>query len=246
MASNDRGLGFCISNSWQTSWNSFAFLTFIIAIITKLTLVQKDIQEEEPKEIFNIKKTLQQSAFWKIVWIYLVFGLTYVVYVTYFVYAVMDKYTLNINQGGDFWAVLGFMSLISGPLLGAIADRIGAYKTLIIVYLTLSISHMILAFDMPYSMILVSVILFGLTAWSIPPLVTLLTSIHFGKHKTAQVFSMITIIFAIGQTIAPVIAGYVYDIKGSFNSVFFVCMLLCLIAALSAFIFSKRKSTVTN
>ena len=232
--------------SWQTSWNSFAFLTFIIAIITKLTLVQKDIQEEEPKEIFNIKKTLQQSAFWKIVWIYLVFGLTYVVYVTYFVYAVMDKYTLNINQGGDFWAVLGLMSLISGPLLGAIADRIGAYKTLIIVYLTLSISHMILAFDMPYSMILVSVILFGLTAWSIPPLVTLLTSIHFGKHKTAQVFSMITIIFAIGQTIAPVIAGYVYDIKGSFNSVFFVCMLLCLIAALSAFIFSKRKSTVTN
>lgn len=227
--------------AWQTSWNSFAILTLIIAIITKYTLTYQDKHQQDHEEPFNLQKTLKQPAFWKIAWVYLVFGLTYVIYVTYFVYAVMDKYTLDINKSGNFWAILGFMSLISGPILGSIADKIGAYKTLIIVYTTLSISHMILAFDVPSSWLLISVIFFGLTAWSIPPLITLLTSIHFGKHKTAQVFSMITIIFATGQAIAPVIAGYMYDIQGTFNTVFFICMLLCLSAALSAFIFSKHK-----
>lgn len=228
-------------NAWSVSWNSFALLTLLIALLTKFTLVQQDAHQHDEEEPFNIKKTLLQSSFWKITWLYSVFGLTYVVYVTYFVYAVMDKYSVAINDGGNFWAILGFMSLISSPILGGLADRIGGYKTLILIYLTLSCSHMILAFDMPYATVILSAMLFGFTAWSIPPLITLLTSIHFGKNKTAQVFSMVTIIFAVGQAIAPVIAGYMFDVKGSFNTVFLVCMLLCLSAALSAFIFSKEK-----
>lgn len=228
-------------NAWSVSWNSFALLTLLIALLSKFTLVQPDTHQHDEEEPFNIKKTLLTSRFWKITWLYSVFGLTYVVYITYFVYAVMDKYGVSIHDGGNFWAILGFMSLISSPLLGGLADKIGGYKTLILIYVTLSCSHMILAFDMPYATVMFSAMLFGFTAWSIPPLITLLTSIHFGKHQTAQVFSMVTIIFAIGQAIAPFIAGYMFDLNGHFDVVFFVCMLLCFSAALGAFIFSKEK-----
>jgi len=233
------------TNAWKTSWNSFAFLTLLVALVAKLGLRSKDQQQHQEEIPFDIKTTLQEKAFWKITWIYFVFGVTYVVYITYFVYAVIDKYAIDIHQGGNFWAILGFMSLISSPLLGSLADKIGGYKTLIIVYSILSISHMILAFDSPYAILIFSAVLFGFSAWSIPPLITLLTSLHFGKHKTAQVFSMVTIIFAIGQAIAPVLAGYMYDLNGSFNTVFFICMVLCMSAALSAFIFSKSKSLKT-
>jgi len=229
------------TNAWKISWNSFAFLTLLIALIAKLTLTSNANFAQKEETSFNIKATLFQKAFWKITWIYFVFGITYVVYITYFVYAVMDKYAIDIHQGGNFWAVLGLMSLISSPILGSLADKIGGYKTLILVYSCLGVSHMILAFDTPYSLLIFSSVLFGFSAWSIPPLITLLTSIHFGKHKTPQVFSMITIIFAIGQAIAPVLAGYMYDLSGSFNTVFFICMVLCMSAALSAFIFSKSK-----
>ena len=229
------------TNAWKISWNSFAFLTLLIALIAKFTLTSNENLAQKEEASFNIKATLFQKAFWKITWIYFVFGITYVVYITYFVYAVMDKYAIDIHQGGNFWAVLGLMSLISSPILGSLADKIGGYKTLILVYSCLGVSHMILAFDTPYSLLIFSSVLFGFSAWSIPPLITLLTSIHFGKHKTPQVFSMITIIFAIGQAIAPVLAGYMYDLSGSFNTVFFICMVLCMSAALSAFIFSKSK-----
>lgn len=229
------------TNAWKISWNSFAFLTLLIALIAKVTLKPNHtiVQKKDPS--FNIKNIFLQKVFWKITWIYFVFGVTYVVYITYFVYAVMHKYDINIHQGGNFWIILGLMSLISSPILGSLADRIGGYKTLVIVYSCLAISHMILAFNFSYSILIFSALLFGLSAWSIPPLITLLTSIHFGQHKTAQVFSMITIIFAMGQAIAPVLAGYMYDQSGSFNTVFFICMVLCISAALSAFIFSKSK-----
>ena len=224
---------------WRSSWIFFAVITLLIALYTKKALKTHDNpMKEEAKEHFT--KNFKNSSFWKISLLYLIFGITYVVYVTYFVLASIEKYDFDLSQSGYFWSLIGTMSLISGPLFGSIADKIGGYKTLMIIYTSLTIANLILALDVPAYMLVVSAITFGISAWSIPSLITLLTSIHFGKAKTAQVFSMVTIIFAAGQTIGPVFSGYIYDKSHSFDFVFLLCSIICFIGVISAFIFSKK------
>lgn len=227
--------------SWRVSCVTFALITLIVAFMVKQG-IKPDEHKNDHAKAERFTTALRNRDFWKISFIYVIFGMTYVVFVTYFVFASMDKYDLAIANSGYFWSLLGFMSLISGPLFGSIADRIGAYKTLIIVYSLLMIANLILALDVPSGMLILSAIAFGISAWSVPSLVALLTSLHFGKHRTAQIFSMITILFAAGQTIGPVFSGYVYDVSHSFDVVFLLCALLCLLGVFFSFIFSKSKT----
>ncbi len=226
-------------NSWRLSWTVFALLTIAIALFVRKGLSLHDNKHETTTKV---KGLLKMQNFWKIAILYLVFGITYVVYVTFFVKASIDKYNLSIESSGFFWSVLGLMSLVSGPLFGNLADKIGAYKTLIIIYFLLTISNILLTLDIPSFMLFLSVSLFGIAAWSIPSLITLVTSITFGKEKTAYVFSLITIIFAIGQAIAPIGAGFIFDLTHNFTMVFLLCALLTIFGMLSAYIFSKQKN----
>jgi len=132
------------------------------------------------------------------------------------------------------------MSLLSGPLFGSLADKIGAYKTLILIFFMLSIANFLLTLDIPSEMLFFSVTFFGLAAWVIPSLVTLLTSFEFGKEKTAQVFSLITIVFAIGQTLGPIAAGYIYDLSSSFKLVFLICAILTLLGMILSYVFTNK------
>ncbi len=86
-----------------------------------------------------------------------------------------------------------------------------------------------------------SAILFGITVWSIPSIVTLLISLHFDVKRTAQVLSLITLLFAIAQALAPVLAGFIFDITKEFSNVFMITSTLTFIAVLISFIFSKQK-----
>ncbi len=225
--------------SWKISWTVFALLTIIIAFIVRKGLRQHDNNHGTTK---RAKGVLKEQDFWKISLLYLIFGITYVVYITFFVKASMDKYNLSIESSGFFWSILGITSLISGPLFGNLADKIGAYKTLIIIYFLLTISNILLVLDVPSFMLFASASLFGVAAWSIPSLITLLTSITFGKEKTAYVFSLITIIFALGQAIAPVGAGFIFDLTQNFNMVFLICAALTAFGMVNAFIFSRDKN----
>ena len=62
-------------------------------------------------------------------------GFTYAIYVTYFVSAVITKYDVSSSISGNFWTLVGFMSIFSGLIFGIIADKTTAYKALILVFI---------------------------------------------------------------------------------------------------------------
>ncbi len=158
----------------------------------------------------------------------------------FFVTAAIDKYEISVYTSGYFWALLGFMSLFSGPVFGSLADKIGAYKTLIIIYIFQTFANLILALDLSVHYVWVSAVLFGTSAWAIPSLITLLCSQEFGIHHTAKVFSTATLIFALGQVAGPIGAGFIYDLNSDFSAVFLVGAILTLTAAITSFIFSRK------
>lgn len=225
---------------WKISWAIFSLCVIIIAFLCQAG-IKKHASHEMPKTKVRAKKYFAIPSFWKISIIYIIFGITYVVYVTFFVSTVIDKYNVSTQISGNFWALIGFCSMFSGFIFGAIADKVGPYKSLIFVYILQTIAHFILAIDISSYAIWISAIAFGISVWSIPSIVTLLTSLHFDVKRTAQVLSLVTLVFATGQAIAPVAAGYIYDITKDFSYVFMITASLTLIAVIISFIFSKQE-----
>jgi len=228
------------TTAWEISWVLFALLVFIIGFYIKSNLSLDTSKTSHHHNEMSSKELLGTPKFYKVAFLYLMFGITYVTYVTFFVTASIEKYNISTHEAGIFWSVLGLMSLISGPLFGYISDKIGAYKTLIINFIFLSAAYIILALDVNASILWFSAVLFGLSAWAVPSLITVLSIHEFDVHNTAKVFSFATLIFASGQIIGPLGAGYLYDIYGNFSNIFLLCTLLASVAALVSFIFSLR------
>lgn len=224
---------------WRMSWLIFSILIVLVAIVSSLG-IKKHTKHTIDKRKTNVSKYLTLSTFWKIASIYMIFGITYVVYVTFFVSAVIDKYNVSSSISGDFWALLGFMSIFSGFLFGTIADKIGPYKALTFVYILQTLAHLILTINVSSNFMWISAILFGISIWSIPSLITVLASIHFDKTKTAQVLSLLTLLFAFCQAIAPVAAGFIFDMSKDFSYVFMGTSVLTFLAIMLSYAFSKQ------
>jgi len=226
--------------SWETAWIIFSCIIVLAALFSQAG-IKKHISHNIKDVNYKTKEFISTISFWKIAFVYMVFGFTYSIYVTFFVSTVMQNYHLSTNISGNFWTLLGFMSIFSGLLFGIFADKIGAYKTLIFVFILQTIAHGSLAFNTPESFVWISAILFGISVWSIPSVVTLLCSIEFHGSKTAKVFSLVTILFAVFQASGPYIAGLLHDITKDYSDIFIITSLLTLITVFISFIFSKDK-----
>ena len=227
--------GFYQSNSRRATWSLFAFITILIALFVKSGLEhdnphigKKAPIKESYFDVFKNKEFIQISG------IYFCFGITYVVYVTFFVLASIDKWHLSSDLSAPFWILLGFLSMFSGPIFGTMSDKIGRLKTLSFVFLIQSVANIIIAMDVPVAYLWVSASLFGISVWATPLIMAVYTAETFGIEKTASIFSKITIIFALGQIIGPVSAGFLTDLTHDFSYAFGLSFLL----TFSAFVFS--------
>lgn len=228
--------------SWRISWLCFALLIFVISFVVKKGLnfpihvkVSAQTTNYSQKEIFTNHRFLQVSS------IYLLFGITYVIYMTFFVLAAEVKWQVSIEISGIFWTLLGIASVISSPLLGAIADKIGSYKTLSLIFFIQIIAHTILIFDSPLTLVWVSALLFGLSAWGVPTIMALLSSELFGASHTARILSFVTIFFAIGQIAGPVGGGFIIDVFSDFSFVFLLSTVLTFFGFLLSFWVDKSQ-----
>ena len=221
------------TDSWRYSWRIFAVLTIMVAIISKLwlkeepTLKKQTITQKEP-----FLSILKDRKFIEIGGLYFCFGITYVVYITFFVLASIDKWGLTSEISAPFWIVLGTLSIFSGAIFGILSDKIGRYKTINLVFFIQSIANIIMALNLPVSYLWISASLFGISVWAIPSIMAVLTAETFGVEKTAIIFSKITLIFAFGQIIGPIGAGFITDITNNFSYAFGLSFIITFIAFL--------------
>ena len=225
---------------WKVSWSIFSLIIILIAFLSAPG-IKRNAKHEMPEVKIKAKEYFIIPSFWKIGIVYMVFGITYVVYVTFFVSAVIDKFNISTQFAGSFWTVLGFCSIFSGFIFGSLADKLGPYRALTFVFILQTISNFILTIEVSSFAIWISAITFGISVWSIPSIVTLLTSLHFDVKRTTQVLSLVTLLFATCQAIAPVLAGYIYDTTNDFSNVFMISTIITLFAVIITFIFSKQE-----
>ncbi|BDQ33574.1 MFS transporter [Pseudodesulfovibrio portus] len=167
--------------------------------------------------------------------IYLLYGATYVVYATFIVTAMVDQRHFGEDTAGQFWAIVGGLSIVSGPLFGWLSDKYGRKAGMIAVFLLFTLSYSFAALGLSDLFLYASIFIFGIACWSIPTIMSAAVGDYMGPEQAVKAFGFITLFFGAGQIIGPALAGYLADVSGSFNTAFWMCAgLTACAAALSA------------
>ena len=240
------------SEGWRTSWLVIGILSVLIAGIAA-TLLRNNPKEKglDPLGSINgesISTTRTGESKDKSKWtmvhlgsIYIFFGATYAVYATFIVTAMVTERGFGEETAGKFWAVVGALSVFSGPLFGWISDKLGRKTGMMIVYGLFTISYALVAGNLPNAFLYASIGIFGLSVWSIPTIMSATVGDYVGPAKAVKALGFITLFFGAGQITGPAVAGFIADAKGSFSMAFWLCALLTAIAVVVTY-FLKNPS----
>lgn len=166
--------------------------------------------------------------------IYSLFGASYAVYATFIVTALVTERGIGEQAAGWFWSAVGVLSLCSGPFAGFISDRFGRFRALAIVFAQFTLAYLSAFSGLPEVFLYLSIVLFGLSLWGIPTIMTAAVGDMAGPARAASVFGFITIFFGGGQVLGPAVAGYITDLTGLFDTAFLMCAALTAIGAIAS------------
>jgi MFS family permease len=172
----------------------------------------------------------QRRAVWVLGAAYAIFGYTYAIYVTFVVTMLVRERGFTEAVAGRFWAWVGLLSLLSGPVFGSLSDRIGRRRGLAAVFAVQAAAYALAAANLPVLFLYLSIGFFGVAAWSIPTIMIAAVSDHVGPERALGAFGVITFFFGVGQVAGPALAGILADRTGSFSSSFGMAAVLAVVA----------------
>jgi MFS family permease len=167
--------------------------------------------------------------------LYLLFGLTYMVYGTFIVATMVDEYHFAEATAGSFWSWTGFFCLFSGVGFGVLSDRLGRRGGLMLAYAVQGAAYLLVASKLGTLALFGSVALYGLAVFAVPAIMAAAVGDYLGTARAAAAFSIITFCFAIGQTIGPGAAGVMAEAAGTFSFPYFVAAAINVLAVVATF-----------
>ena len=227
------------AEGWRLSWQVLGGVILLVAGLC-LVMLRNSPQEknlhplgetgqEAGERLTGAETAIRLRDIAQLGGLYFLFGYTYVIYATFIVTSLIQEHGFSEAQAGSFWSLVGGLSLLSGPVFGALSDRIGRKYTLAMVFAIQTAAYLLVSRPLATPFLYLSIGCFGVVAWSIPSIMAALAGDYAGPRKAARIFGLITFIFALGQIAGPAVAGLLAEKSLGFGSSFF--MAACFTAA---------------
>jgi MFS family permease len=227
------------AEGWRTSWLALAGLVVCISFLCLLLLRNKpadlglaisgETVNDSAGSTYAIHTTEAVTSsiygnrtLYHLGAIYFLFGFTYVIYATFIVTTLVKERGLSESLAGNFWSVVGFLSLFSGPVFGSISDKLGRKAGMIVVFSIQFLAYLLVASGLPGIFLYLSIFCYGIVAWSIPAIMAAAAGDYAGPAQAAKALGFITLIFGMGQIAGPALAGVLAQNAGSFSSSFYM------------------------
>lgn len=150
--------------------------------------------------------------------VFFIFCFTYVIYATFIVTTLVQEMGFSEAQASHLWIWIGFCALFSGPLFGALSDRIGRGRGMMSVFVMQTCAYLLAASQLSGIWIYLSVTLYGLSAFSIPSIIVATLSDYLPRERVTAALGHVTFFASFGQIVGPSLAGFLADFSGSFSS----------------------------
>jgi len=237
-------------DGWRTCWFVFGGITLLLAVGSLMLLrnrpaelglrsVGAGSEEAVPDQKaggLQWSRVYRSGTVWHLGLVYVAFGFSYIIYMTFFTKHLMAEGGYTKNAAGDLFMTMGWVSLVCGLLWGTVSDVIGRRRALITVFRIHSADFICFALLTKPAGFTLSAVLFGLSAWSIPAIMAAACGDALGPRLAPAALGLITLVFGIGQAVAPSIAGAMADSTGSFFTPLLLAAGVALLGALGAFL----------
>jgi len=233
------------TEGWRISWSVLSGITLVVALLVGLLLrnrpeelglraLGQGDETEVPAANFTPKTTSTRWLIVKLGLLYLFFGASYMIYGTFIVTTLVQERGVPEAVAGQFWSWVGGLSLLSGPVFGTLSDKWGARVALLAVFLLHFSAYVLVALHLGELSLYLSVVCFGIAAWSVPTIMGAAIPGYVNAAKVAATLSLVTLFFAFGQVLGPATAGVMADLVGSFDVSFGFAAGLAALAVLTA------------
>lgn len=233
---------------WQFCWKIFGIISIAIAVIAafiiRTTPQHPSINLSSPYGITPPAEAEKKEGWhdifrskiaWKLGSVYVAFGFSYIIFMTFFVKHLMISGSYSKGEAGKLFMAMGWANLLFSFLFGAISDKIGRGNTLVIVYLIHASAFTIFGMANSSIFFTISAIMFGMTAFSVPAIMAASCGDVFGKSNVSTALGFVTLLFGIGQVAGPAVAGFMADRSGSFTSSYILAAVAALLGAAGSF-----------
>jgi MFS family permease len=142
-------------------------------------------------------------------------------------------------------AVEGFTTIFGKIIMGGLSDRIGNRNVMIIMCILYILAFIWIRYASDLWMLYVFAVLFGLGYSGGAATHSPQVAEFFGLRSHGVIFGLAQLIANVGGAFGSLIAGYIFDISGSYQPAFLLCVIMSVIGLiLSAFLPAFKKARV--
>jgi len=181
----------------------------------------------------SLRKAFCASQFWIIAGLYAVFGFCRSTYVSHVPAHVQDL-GFSLVDGANVLAVVWGASMFGRVGMGRIADRLGNRQTFIVSFLMTTASLFLVLVGKELWIIYLFALIFGV-AWGNQAVLRFsVASEVFGVASLGLIVGILGVAESCAATVGSYIAGYIFDITGTYASAFWMGIVLSAGAAVLA------------
>ncbi|MFC2068744.1 MFS transporter [Chloroflexota bacterium] len=139
---------------------------------------------------------------------------------------------INKIQTASILSLIGGFIILGRILVGRVSDSIGMEQTIMLCSLLMVGAFLWLIWSSNLWILYVFSTVFGFAFGGIAPPLNALTADIFGMRNIGIIMAAINSSWGIGAAIGPVLAGYIFDISGSYLFAFLTVMVAALITVI--------------
>ncbi len=170
---------------------------------------------------------------WPVATAYLLFGAGYIAYIT-FLSAYLTGHHASALEIALTWTLLGVAAVVAPTLWSRPIHAWPGALALCALLALLAVASVIALVDPAAPAVIGSAVLYGITFLCVPAAVTALIRTAVPRAGWTSALAVFTILFAIGQTLGPYLAGALADHYGTGVTLAWTAALCAAAAALTA------------
>ena len=196
----------------------------------------KGVNTNNYKKEWTALEAISTPNYWIMYVMYTLAFITFLIIVTQFYNFVLDLNISAIAAAGPA-AAIGLGSIIGRTILTSLLAEVLEYRKVLFVCLVAQGSSIILllTFDQIWAFYLFGV-LFGFFYSAIVPIFPTLLAKFYGLKAMGAIYGIFGTSYSLAAIGAPILAGYVFDITGSYFYPFLFAIFCCYLAAIGAFL----------
>jgi len=223
---------------WRTSYIIVGIITLVLVILAaqflrrdpsqmgQLPYGENGVKENSlssETEGFSFQQAVHTRQFWVLGAILLcfLFGAE-----TIMVHIVPHAIELGIpaTTAANILAVMGGLTMAGMIIMGSAGDRIGNRLTLISCFILMSVALFWLQLGTEVWRLYLFAAILGFGCGGIPVLMSPIVAELFGLSSHGVILGSLMFIGAIGGATGPILAGHIFDVTGSYQLAFLVCV----------------------